>query len=164
MKKNSIYILLFFTACTTDTQTADTKQTFDTIPTLTLPVKQQADKLFDSVTRKILLGDITLLLKYEKREIFPVLIYSANKFGHTIDSLPLLQQMPYYGVDSHYNPFIEINADGTIIRIDTVISTKPIDQNNDNSVFKFKTDTIIRMDKFTVDQSGKFTVVKKTTP
>ena len=169
MKKLSFYILLLCSGCTlmTDKKNVVIKNAADTIPSLTFPVRQRGNKFLDTVTKKINYGDINLILKYKEGDKSSF-IYSANENGQTIDSLALFEQTPYYGTDSHYDPWIEINSDGTIIRTDTSIyqgAYKTSKQRGSkNSIIQIIYDTTITVDKFSVDTKGKFSTLKKSIP
>lgn len=169
MKKLSFYILILCSSCTllTDKKNVDIKQAADKIPTLTFPVRQRGINFLVTVTKKINYGDINLVLKYKEGDKSSF-IFSANENGQTIDSLTLFEQTPYYGTDTYYDPWIEINSDGSIIRTDTSIyhnTYKTIKQRGlKNSIIQIIYDTTITVDKFSVDTKGKFLKLKKTIP
>jgi hypothetical protein len=172
MNKNFAYILLLLSSCNSHQDTANKetvtnnsiKKIFQTIPEITLPLKIRCEnipdrRLTDSTIYygKITKGDLTILLKNKINDKAPVM-YSNNRAGQILDSLILFKQECYLGVDSQYDPWIEITKDLKVILTDTAYN-----QVSKTGKIKGKIvtvtltyDTTITRESFNINSSGKF--------
>lgn len=92
----------------------------------------------------------------------PILI-SRNSSGIIIDSLELFDEDCYVGVDSDYQPWLEIDNDLKITWIDTAYYTT-ISTNDDPKTKKklemsCKTDTVISKQEYQIEPNGQITKV-----
>lgn len=103
-------------------------------------------------------SEFDLIIKNQNGLARPILI-SRNSNGVIIDSLELFDEECYIGVDSDYQPWLEIDNNLKITWVDTAYYTS-ISINDDPSTEKVlemsgKTDTVISMQVHQVETNGQ---------
>lgn len=103
-------------------------------------------------------SEFDLIIKNQNGLARPILI-SRNSNGVIIDSLELFDEECYIGVDSDYQPWLEIDNNLKITWVDTAYYTS-ISINDDPTTEKVlemssKTDTVINMQIHLVETSGQ---------
>ena len=85
---------------------------------LNLPVSK-SDLLVFSTSFSDQTISINLFNNYiHEQECHPYLV-TRNCIGKCIDTLFPFRRNPYYGLDSHYNPYLEITSDGQVVVTDS---------------------------------------------